>query len=738
MPATYTDQIDGLATSVAVKAPVRVDTSVNITLSGVQTIQGIAVVAGDRVLVKAQTDAKYNGIYNASETAWVRALDFDGNRDVVQNTIVYIAQGPNAGRGFYVTTLNPIVIDTSEIVFDDLPGDSELDELLPIVGTPKDFVVFDAASSPGTSPYTTVLDQLTAGVVADADIQAVLAAKADAELAADNAATSAVAAASSAAQAALNANIYADTATGLAATADGEFFLVPAGPDPTDALTLYRHDAGPVATVIAQFATLAAVDAVFALIESRLILTSIPGWAFAVLDTNGLIAGGVRSDGIAEFCKMRLVNLAGEEVILEVLPGGTLNVGATASASVEADPYLPAQIALIVFYGQSNARGTKSTPPDTTPLTKGLMFVGGDRPDDADADQDSVFSGAAIASTVAFESAVSPHDAVLGETANRAVIKMIYQLLRDENGIDTDTLNFDVLAAAPGRGSKSISQLSNGSVYFTRMEQLPSAALDIAIVAGKTCAVGPLLMDQGEQDSALGTSRTDYKNAFKLLRTDHQSAVRTAMGDATLEIPMLAIQIASHTVNGATPTIPLAQMDAEAEDDLIHIVTTPYFASYSDSVHRDLRGTRWEGAHLGLAIKRVFIDRVDPPNLRIVSKRVQGRVVDIEYNQEIDIDTSIVSDPGNYGMQIVDTVGVDVTASVAITRPRWLRITATSTILSGWYARFGWGTNGNWAGPINGPRTNIRGKAASPIIFDPEGDALPLYDWHPIGELALI
>lgn len=63
----------------AFKRNVRCGTTANITLSGTQTIDGIAVVAGDRVLVKEQTTASQNGIYVVSAGAWTRALDADSS-----------------------------------------------------------------------------------------------------------------------------------------------------------------------------------------------------------------------------------------------------------------------------------------------------------------------------------------------------------------------------------------------------------------------------------------------------------------------------------------------------------------------------------------------------------------------------------------------------------------------------------------------------------------------------------
>jgi len=93
MPATYTDRLQGLSTSVAVKAPCRVATTANILLTGLQTIDGVALAAGDRVLVKNQSDPAENGIYDASASDWHRALDFDGSRDVVVGTQVSVVEG---------------------------------------------------------------------------------------------------------------------------------------------------------------------------------------------------------------------------------------------------------------------------------------------------------------------------------------------------------------------------------------------------------------------------------------------------------------------------------------------------------------------------------------------------------------------------------------------------------------------------------------------------------------------
>jgi hypothetical protein len=113
MPSTATDRLDGLSTSVAVKAPCVAVTSTNITLAGLQTYSD-----GDRVLVNGQTDQTTNGIYDVSSGNWSRAKDFDGNRDAVQGTLVLVGNNLNDGVFWQLTTPDSVVIGTSQITFD--------------------------------------------------------------------------------------------------------------------------------------------------------------------------------------------------------------------------------------------------------------------------------------------------------------------------------------------------------------------------------------------------------------------------------------------------------------------------------------------------------------------------------------------------------------------------------------------------------------------------------------------
>jgi len=120
------DPITGAGETVAYKAPCRLATTGNITLTGHQTVDGsITTDAEPRTLVRSQTDQSKNGIYIASSGAWQRARDFDSNRDVTKGTRVVVTGGATlAGVEFQVTTSNPIDIGTSNIVFETVTADS--------------------------------------------------------------------------------------------------------------------------------------------------------------------------------------------------------------------------------------------------------------------------------------------------------------------------------------------------------------------------------------------------------------------------------------------------------------------------------------------------------------------------------------------------------------------------------------------------------------------------------------
>lgn len=104
--AATKNYVDNVASGLDTKMSVRAATTANITLSGAKTIDGVSVVAGDRVLVKNQTTASQNGIYVAASGAWARSSDADTWSELV-SAFTFVEQGTvNADSG-WVCSVDP-------------------------------------------------------------------------------------------------------------------------------------------------------------------------------------------------------------------------------------------------------------------------------------------------------------------------------------------------------------------------------------------------------------------------------------------------------------------------------------------------------------------------------------------------------------------------------------------------------------------------------------------------------
>lgn len=99
--------------------PVVVATVVNITLSGTQTIDGVTVAVGDRVLVWKQTTSTENGVYIVASGSWTRATDFTTGANTLSGGVsVGVINGTQyAGLTFICTNTTAITIGSTAITF---------------------------------------------------------------------------------------------------------------------------------------------------------------------------------------------------------------------------------------------------------------------------------------------------------------------------------------------------------------------------------------------------------------------------------------------------------------------------------------------------------------------------------------------------------------------------------------------------------------------------------------------
>jgi len=106
-PSSATDiankfYVDTVAQGLGPKAACAVATTTNITLSGLQTIDGYTTLSGDRVLVKNQSSSQFNGIYIASASTWTRSTDMDVWSEV-PGAYTVVLNGGQADTGWVCT-----------------------------------------------------------------------------------------------------------------------------------------------------------------------------------------------------------------------------------------------------------------------------------------------------------------------------------------------------------------------------------------------------------------------------------------------------------------------------------------------------------------------------------------------------------------------------------------------------------------------------------------------------------
>ena len=147
------------------KPSVLVATTANIALSGLQTVDGVALIAGARVLVKNQAAAKDNGIYVVvAGGAWTRSADADLSAEVTPGLMVAVEKGTiNGDSVWQLVTDAPITLGVTALAFEMLAGRSGV-----TVGTYKSVTVdkygrIVAGSNPTTLAGYGIVDAVAFG-----------------------------------------------------------------------------------------------------------------------------------------------------------------------------------------------------------------------------------------------------------------------------------------------------------------------------------------------------------------------------------------------------------------------------------------------------------------------------------------------------------------------------------------------------------------------------------------------
>jgi hypothetical protein len=91
--------------------------NVVIATGGLQTIDGVVTVAGDRVLLKDQTTAHENGIYQVNAGAWTRTGDMNVSSEFI-GAFTFVQMGTvGADTGWLCSSNNPFTMGTTAVTW---------------------------------------------------------------------------------------------------------------------------------------------------------------------------------------------------------------------------------------------------------------------------------------------------------------------------------------------------------------------------------------------------------------------------------------------------------------------------------------------------------------------------------------------------------------------------------------------------------------------------------------------
>lgn len=162
-------QLDAVSQGIDWKASVRVATTVTGTLASAyengDTVDGVTLATGDRILIKNQSTGSENGIYTVNASgAPTRSTDANTSAKVTSGMAVFVEEGTaNLDSGWVLVTDNPIVLGTDALVFTQFTGLGQITagdgltktgNTIDVVGTTNRIVVSANAVDIGTDVVT--------------------------------------------------------------------------------------------------------------------------------------------------------------------------------------------------------------------------------------------------------------------------------------------------------------------------------------------------------------------------------------------------------------------------------------------------------------------------------------------------------------------------------------------------------------------------------------------------------
>lgn len=578
----------------------------------------------------------------------------------------------------------------------------------------------------------------------------------------------------------MNGGVFPDTASGLAASAEGDVFVVAAGAD----LIIYREESAAAVEKgrIKSAAFINALDnrlkasagADGLIVKGKFNKTFLHVTEFDIDHPafNSLVEQVATAIAATEALKPHQVGIAGfqlkgrfnktflhiTETVLDHLmirdhaarlealeAGGAVPLQQVACEPIEG-ALLTTQLANTPSLSQSNGQG-----PQTTIITAGTygfirMFTR------IIYNSNPPFSDAwASALQTAQELVYDGH----GETGHLVMARTMSEQWPYLTGATFDRAGREVVVSNFGGGGLSAAQLTGAGGHIENLLAAIPAAHAAASAEGKTLSTPSIEYDQGEQDMVLATPPATWKGQVAPAPSRVRAAQLAASG---LDRPVIGVMIqtgkhatfANDAAREAAWQIACAQLElAEQHPDWVLGAVT-YPLTYYDGTHIETAHQRVKRAYVGRARAYLHARGVRPPHLRISRWAVAGDTVTFDFVPPVGglvLDRTAISDPAGFngGVSIRDAANNPITVlgltqtgnSVAVQAAVDFSTIPGCRVLFG---REGTGaTDSARSGPLYGGRTIFRDQAgdAPGGVFEPGGIAWPLHNWLPLQQIII-
>lgn len=351
--------------------------------------------------------------------------------------------------------------------------------------------------------------------------------------------------------------------------------------------------------------------------------------------------------------------------------------------------FLPADINHIIDYGQSLSLGATGAAITTTVVSPNILMF-----------KDQPFTPAG--DLVPFY-----HHPTHSETPIGGSATVIAELAASRN---KSLSNSQFLVSYAGEGGASIDQLSKGTVPYTRLLNHVTVGMQKAQALGKTYCLYGIQWTQGEADCQTMT-KAEYRGKLVQLRNDLIADAK-AITNQKWNTAFAMYQLSSFNSKHVPPAnynkdFVTVYEDMGKTEPGFYFGNPNYDKVYTIEdggnviIHLNSISYKRMGAEYGIIWDKLMTDK-EYKRLTIQNYYFQGKLICLEFNKDLAIDTTTVNAAGNYGFSI----SANTINSVTIKDNR-ITIVCANNVVAGTRLLYAFNAADN-AGSQDGPRGNIR------------------------------